>query len=130
VSAQRAGLGEAAARYGCASSWHNTAARMASKDFRPRSGGVRCIHQVDRYLQGGYMAEPTRTLSAWIGRKVHLEYEAGDRTAEASGTLEEENDRGVFISEGERSYFYTTAALPEQVWFIKPGFTRGASAFC
>jgi hypothetical protein len=37
---------------------------------------------------------------------MHLEYEAADRTAEASGTLEEENDRGVFISEGERSYFY------------------------
>jgi hypothetical protein len=44
------------------------------------------------------MAEPTRTLSAWIGQKVHLEYEAG--------TLEEENDRGVFVSEGGTSYFY------------------------
>ena len=52
------------------------------------------------------MAQPTGTLSAWIGQKVHLEYEAGDRTAEASGTLEEENERGVFVSEGETSYFY------------------------
>lgn len=52
------------------------------------------------------MAQPTGTLSAWIGQKVHLEYEAGDRTADASGTLEEENERGVFVSEGDTSYFY------------------------
>jgi hypothetical protein len=52
------------------------------------------------------MAEPTETLSAWIGQKVHLEYEAGDRTADASGTLEEVNDRGVFVSEEDTSYFY------------------------
>ena len=52
------------------------------------------------------MAESTEPLSAWIGQKVHLEYEAGDRTAGASGTLEEVNDRGVFISEGETTYFY------------------------
>jgi ribosome maturation factor RimP len=52
------------------------------------------------------MAESTEPFSAWIGQKVHLEYEAGDRTADASGTLEEVNDRGVFISEGETTYFY------------------------
>ena len=52
------------------------------------------------------MAESTEPLSAWIGQKVHLEYEAGDRTADASGTLEEVNERGVFVSEGETSYFY------------------------
>ena len=52
------------------------------------------------------MADPAGTLSAWIGQKVHLEYEAGDRTADASGTLEDVNDRGVFVSEGEASYFY------------------------
>jgi hypothetical protein len=52
------------------------------------------------------MAESTEPLSAWIGQKVHLEYEAGDRTADASGTLEEVNDRGVFVSEGETTYFY------------------------
>lgn len=52
------------------------------------------------------MADPAGTLSAWIGQKVHLEYEAGDRTADASGTLEVVNDRGVFVSERERSYFY------------------------
>jgi hypothetical protein len=52
------------------------------------------------------MAGPTGTLSAWIGQKVHLEYEAGERTADASGTLEEVNDRGLFVSEGDTSYFY------------------------
>ncbi len=52
------------------------------------------------------MAESTEPLSAWIGQKVHLEYEAGDRTADASGTLEEVNDGGVFVSEGETTYFY------------------------
>jgi hypothetical protein len=35
-----------------------------------------------------------------------LEYEAGDRTADASGTLEEVNDQGVFVSEGDTAYFY------------------------
>jgi hypothetical protein len=52
------------------------------------------------------MAEKTGALSAWIGQKVHLEYEAGDRTADASGTLEVVDDRGVFVSEGDSSYFY------------------------
>jgi hypothetical protein len=52
------------------------------------------------------MAESTEPLSAWIGQKVHLEYEAGDRTADASGTLEEVNDRGVFVAAGETTYFY------------------------
>jgi hypothetical protein len=52
------------------------------------------------------MAESKEPLSAWIGQKVHLEYEAGDRTADASGTLEEVNERGVFVSEGETTYFY------------------------
>jgi hypothetical protein len=50
------------------------------------------------------MAESTEPLSAWIGQKVHLEYEAGDRTADASGTLEEVNERGVFISEGDNLF--------------------------
>jgi hypothetical protein len=63
-------------------------------------------HEVERSLEGGYMAESIGALSAWIGQKVHLEYEAGDRTADASGTLEEVNDRGVFVSEGDTSYFY------------------------
>jgi hypothetical protein len=56
------------------------------------------------------MADPAGTLSAWIGqKKVHLEYEAGDRTADASGTLEEVDERGVFVSEGETSYFLPLA---------------------
>jgi hypothetical protein len=52
------------------------------------------------------MTDSTRALSAWIGQKVHPEYEAGDRTADTSGTLEEDNERGVFVSEGGTSYFY------------------------
>ena len=54
------------------------------------------------------MAEPTeKTLSAHIvGQQVHLEYEAGGRTGQASGTLEEVDDRGVFVSDGDASYFY------------------------
>ena len=52
------------------------------------------------------MAESTEPLSAWIGQKVHLEYEAAERTADASGTLEEVNDGGVFVTEGETTYFY------------------------
>jgi hypothetical protein len=52
------------------------------------------------------MVDPAGTLSAWIGQKVQLEYEAGDRTADASGTLEVVNECGVFVCEGERSYFY------------------------
>jgi hypothetical protein len=53
------------------------------------------------------LAEPTETLSAHIvGQQVHLEYEAGDRTRQASGTLEEVDDRGVFVSDEHASYFY------------------------
>jgi len=52
------------------------------------------------------MAEPTRIPSAWVGQKVHLEYEAGDHTRTDNCTLEGVNDRGVYVSLGDSSYFY------------------------
>jgi hypothetical protein len=52
------------------------------------------------------MAEPTETPYAWRGRQVHLEYQTGEGKDIDNGTLEEVNDRGVRVSEGDRNYFY------------------------
>jgi hypothetical protein len=73
------------------------------------------------------MADPAGTLSAWIGQKVHLEYEAGDRTADASGTLEDVNERGVFVSEGETSYFYPWRNVVRIGSGHKPPRSRGGT---
>jgi hypothetical protein len=73
------------------------------------------------------VADPAGTLSAWIGQKVHLEYEAGDRTADASGTLEDANEHGVFVSEGETSYFYPWRNVVRIGSGHKPPRSRGGT---
>jgi hypothetical protein len=57
------------------------------------------------------MEEPTGLPFAWKGEKVHLEYVAGDSTGTDNGTLEEITERGVWISEETRRYFYPWSSV-------------------
>jgi hypothetical protein len=52
------------------------------------------------------MAEPTCPPSEWVGQDVHLECKAGAETRTNDCTPDGVNDRGVYVSEGGRNYFY------------------------
>ena len=52
------------------------------------------------------MAEPKGAPSAWIGQQVHLEFDDGDSMRGTNCTLDDENERGVTVSDEDGSFFY------------------------
>jgi hypothetical protein len=52
------------------------------------------------------MAEPKGAPSAWIGQQVHLEFDEGESMRGTNCKLDDENERGVTVSDEDGSYFY------------------------
>ena len=57
------------------------------------------------------MAEPTGLPFAWKGENVHLESVVGSSSDIDNGTLEEVSERGVWVSEGGKEYFYPWSSV-------------------